>query len=377
MANESANAAKVTVVSTSPIAALREALNKSFPERSALVDGALTALLSKEAMFILGPPGTAKSTICRHLCRALGGNYFETLVTKVSTPDELFGSISIEGLKNNRYERVTQNKLPEAHIAFLDEVFKGSSAILNTLLTITDESRTFYNGGAPVKAPLQVMFGASNEIPQAEELGALWDRFVLRYEVTRIQDDSSMANLFRCGLQVNLPKMTLEQLTLEQEAASKVTMSEDVIRLLIELRKEIHKTGIYISDRRWMQSVRILKAYAHLNGSTVVVADHFEILENVLWQEPAQRKEIRRVISKIANPIGEVIMKVMDGVNEVYENLKNSKITPADAANKVKTAKRHLEKAGNAEATPKLAEAIKKCTELQKHIVKEYLGLDD
>jgi MoxR-like ATPase len=140
----------------STLARLRTELNNSFAERSELIDGALTALISKEAMFILGPPGTAKSTVCRHLCRAIGGKYYETLMNKMTTPDELFGSISINGLKNDKYIRVTDNKLPEAHIAFLDEVFKGSSAILNTLLTITDESRTFYNGG-PVKTPLQCL----------------------------------------------------------------------------------------------------------------------------------------------------------------------------------------------------------------------------
>jgi MoxR-like ATPase len=370
------NQATLKQATNNPIATLRTELNNSFPERRDLVDGALVALLAKEAMFILGPPGTAKSTVCRHLCRAIGGNYFETLVTKVTTPDELFGSISINGLKNDRYERVTTNKMPEAHITFLDEVFKGSSAILNTLLTISDESRTFYNGGTPVKTPLQTMFGASNELPNAEELGALWDRFVLRYEVGRIQNDDAMAELFRNGLQVALTPLSLEQLTLEQVAAASVTIPEDTIKLLIELRKAVHGGGFYVSDRRWMQSTRILKAYAHLNGRTEVQAEDFEILENVLWSQPSERKEVKRLISKVANPVGEVIMKVMDGVLEVFENVKTGRIQPADAANKIKTAKRQLEKSGNPETNPKLKEAIDKCTSIQKTIVHDILGIN-
>jgi MoxR-like ATPase len=360
----------------STLARLRTELNNSFAERSELIDGALTALISKEAMFILGPPGTAKSTVCRHLCRAIGGKYYETLMNKMTTPDELFGSISINGLKNDKYIRVTDNKLPEAHIAFLDEVFKGSSAILNTLLTITDESRTFYNGG-PVKTPLQTMFGASNEIPNAEELGALWDRFVLRYEVARIQSDDSMANLFRNGLQVSITSISMEQLAIEQEAATRVTVPEETIRLLLELRKTVDQAGFFVSDRRWMQSIRILKAFAHLNGSKTVEPEHFDILENVLWNEPAQKKEIRRIINKVANPVGEVIMKVMDGVNEVYENLKQNRIQAADASNKIKTARKQLEKAGDPKANPKLAAAVAKCAEMQQMIIKEILGYDE
>lgn len=355
---------------------IRAAMNKSFAERNDVVDGLLVALLAKEMIFLLGPPGTAKSAVSDALCKALGGNYFNWLISKVTTPDELFGSVSIEGLKQNRYERVTTNKLPEAHIAFLDEIFKGSSAILNTLLPIINE-RKFFNGSSPTKIPLQVLIGASNEIPSSEELGALFDRFALRYEVDRIQSEDAMADLFRNGLQVSIPSMTLEQLEVEQVAAMKLTMSEDVIALLIILRKAINDAGFQVSDRKWMQSVKILKAYAYLNGRTEVDAVDFEILANVLWNEPGKKKEVARIIAKITNPIGEIIMKVLDGVNEVYMNLEASKIQPTDAANKIKTAINQLQKAGDPKNNEKLKCAIDKCRKIQTNILRDHLGFID
>jgi MoxR-like ATPase len=327
-------------------------------------------------IFLLGPPGTAKSAVSDALCRSLGGNYFNWLISKVTTPDELFGSVSIEALKQNRYERVTTNKLPEAHIAFLDEIFKGSSAILNTLLPIINE-RKFFNGSSPTKIPLQVLIGASNEIPSSEELGALFDRFALRYEVDRIQSEDAMAELFRNGLNVEIPSMSLEQLELEQKAAMSLTLSEDVIKLLVKLRKTIHDAGYQVSDRKWMQSVKILKAYAYLNGRSIVDATDFEILANVLWNEPGKKREIARIIAKVANPIGEVIMKVLDSVLEVSANLESGKIQPTDAANKIKTAINHLERAGDSKQNEKLKEAIDKCRKVQRNILQVHLGLSD
>ena len=121
--------------------------------------------------------------------RSAGARYFQWLLTKFTTPEELFGAVSLRGLENDEYRRVTSGKLPEAHIAFLDEVFKASSSILNTLLTIMNE-RIFYNGTEKVRIPLISLFGASNELPSEEdELEALYDRFLLRYVVDYIKED--------------------------------------------------------------------------------------------------------------------------------------------------------------------------------------------
>jgi MoxR-like ATPase len=139
-------------------------------------------VLAGEHVLLLGPPGTAKSALVRAIAQAFGGTYFERLLTKFSTPEELFGPISLKALEQDRYQRVTAGKLPEAEFAFVDEVFKANSAILNSLLTAMNE-RLFHNDGAPTQMPLVALFGASNELPEGKELEALFDRFLLRFDV--------------------------------------------------------------------------------------------------------------------------------------------------------------------------------------------------
>src|SRR5690349_21877038 len=174
-----------TTVAANPLSTIqqfRQELNARFPERRDVIDGALCAVLAGEHVLLLGPPGTAKSALVRALAQAFGGRYFERLLTKFSTPEELFGPISLKALEQDRYARVVSDKLPEAHFAFVDEVFKANSAILNSLLTAMNE-RLFHNDGAPLAMPLVSLFGASNELPDGKELEALFDRFLLRFDV--------------------------------------------------------------------------------------------------------------------------------------------------------------------------------------------------
>ena len=162
---------------------IREELQQMFLERAELIDGALAALLSAQHVMIVGPPGTAKSMLADELCRRIeGASYFQWLLTKFTTPEELFGAVSLKALEADDYRRVTSHKLPEAHIAFLDEVFKASSSILNAILSIINE-RLFHNGRQVTAVPLLSLFGASNELPEDDELLALYDRFLLRFVV--------------------------------------------------------------------------------------------------------------------------------------------------------------------------------------------------
>src|SRR5262245_47630725 len=240
------------------LARVREELNHNFQERAELIDGELCALLSGSHVLIIGPPGTAKSMLSDALCRRIeGANYFQWLLTKFSTPEEIFGAVSLTGLEHDDYRRVTSNKLPEAHIAFLDEIFKANSSILNALLTIINE-RLFHNGRERIRVPLITMFGASNELPDEEELTALYDRFMLRFTVDYIVEEFRFLKMLdgaHSGERTTLSFAALDELRAQTRA---VQVPGGVLAAIAELRRELGRQQIIVSDRRWHNALDVL-----------------------------------------------------------------------------------------------------------------------
>ena len=169
---------------------LRARLGRYFVNKQELVDLMCVCTIAQEPLLLVGPPGTAKSDLVTKFCESLGleGNdYFEYMLTKFTEPSELIGPIDLVRLKSGAYVRKVEGKLPQAQIAFLDEIFKSNSAILNTLLTIINE-RKFYQDGRPVPVSLKMLFAATNAVPEFEELAALRDRFVLKAESLPVKD---------------------------------------------------------------------------------------------------------------------------------------------------------------------------------------------
>ena len=277
---------------------IRSDLKSRYFERDDVIDGAFCALLTGSHLLLIGPPGTAKSQLANEICRKItGARYFQWLLTKFTTPEELFGAVSLKGLENDEYRRVTSGKLPEAHIAFLDEVFKASSSILNTLLTIMNE-RIFYNGTEKVRIPLISLFGASNELPSEEdELEALYDRFLLRYVVDYIKEDFRFLKMLNAENEISVEGViTSEELDSCREEAGRVKLPSNILKLISRIRKDLAKKGITPSDRRYKQSVSLLKSRAYLEGRSEVSEDDLRFLENVLWREPGEKAEIQSVI---------------------------------------------------------------------------------
>jgi len=360
------------------IQALRVALNQQFLERSTLIDGMLTALVSSDPLLMIGPPGTAKSAICRAICQSVQGNYFSWCMSKLTTPEELFGPISLKALEQDRYSRQTTGKLPSADVAFLDEIFKASSATNNTLLTITNE-KEFFNDGKPNPVPLRVLYAASNEVPQGEELAAMYDRFVLKYYVDAVKEDSSVDKLFLGLGKVTMPNISLKEIDALQAVAQNPTMDDvkPVLEPLKIIRRAIENEGILVSDRKWVQSVRILKAYSMLQGHDHIELDDLEILEHVLWSSIEQASKVRKIVSKVSNPLGEKILTVMDGVKEISECVNKGTIDPVEGFKKVKHAAAELKKLLGDGTNSKLKEAHETVKKIQQHIATTHLGLSD
>lgn len=234
-------------------------------EREVLVELIALAAVAEEHVLVIGEPGTAKSEAVRRVARALGGRYFEYLLGRFTEPSELFGPIDLVKLQLGKLETVTSGMLPEADIAFLDEVFVGSTAILNTLLGILNE-RVFRRGSVSIPAPLRICVGASNRLPDDPALAAFADRFLVRSFVSAV-GDSELEALLQAG-RVRPPASQpaslgdLDRLT-QARAQVDLTPAQAALAQAIRL---LRKAGIALTDRRIVRAQNLVAAAAVMSG---------------------------------------------------------------------------------------------------------------
>lgn len=286
--------------------AIRADLNLRILGQPQGVDLFLLAWLGCEHVAFVGPPGEGKTFLAQTALEySEGATHFYWLLNRYTSPDEVMGGLSIKSLKEDRYERVTTNKAPEAEVVILDEVFKANSATLNSLLGLMNERAV---DGKP--AALATMVGLSNEWPRGigsdarqgddDSLGALWDRFLFRYYWTSLDDDDLWLQVATGQLPsksaASLSKEALELLRNQVGVVAAQPLSPRVTEALLSIRSELLIKGIRPSTRRWRKALRALAASAVLRGGSAVSMSDLMLLEHVLWEVPEQRDDVRAVL---------------------------------------------------------------------------------
>lgn len=332
---------------------IKNALNSKFFEREDEVEAILIAILSRQHLLMIGPAGTAKSALSVELSKIVQGTeYFQWLLTRFSTPEEVFGPLSLKDLEQGVYKRNTASKMPEANLVFLDEIFKANSAILNSLLTLINE-RLFYNNGSPVKVPLMSVIGASNEYPEdGEGLEALFDRFLLRFEIDYIADETNFVSMMKGeGQHQPMPSMTMEELVQLQFFTDMVAIPDEVYETLSKIRMELRDEGIRPSDRRFKQSLSVLQAKALINQRQFVKVDDIVILENALWETVDQKDTVSLIVrSHAQDVVTRTIETIQTEAQEVFSSMLKDNSTDAGM-----------------EATQKLKALVADLNKLSKH----------
>jgi MoxR-like ATPase len=280
-------------------------LKDRFVGRDEVIDLIALALVSGEHLFLLGPPGTAKSLLIRQFAQAVRGSYFEYMLTRFSEPNEIFGPIDIAKLRAGTVSTVVTGMLPEAEFAFLDELFNANSAILNNLLTVLNE-RVYRRGAETHRLPLLSLFSASNHLPEDDTLRALFDRFLLRCQVDNLKPD-------------HLPRLLTAGWAMEQNLPTSSTLTADDLRDLtrrlfaVDLRPvldtytqavlRVRDLGIAFSDRRSVKVLKLLAGSALLCGRTHATPSDLWVLRYV-WDRVEQIAPLRSLVQGFLDQAG-------------------------------------------------------------------------
>lgn len=329
-------------------------MNRGIYEKETEISLSLLAALAGESIILLGPPGVAKSMVARQLKTAFrDAQSFEYLMSRFSTPDEIFGPVSIQKLKtSDTYERAVEGYLPTADVVFLDEIWKAGPAIQNTLLTVINE-KIFRNGNREMHLPLKLLVAASNELPaKGEGLEALWDRFVIRIESRPIKLEKNFRAMlleshadfsgstgvlghadFADNADFSDLKITAEEYAEWAEKICKIGVKEEVLDAISAIRKSLRavnvdeaaeRRNIYVSDRRWKNIVRLLRTSAFMQDREEVNICDLLPIYHCLWQEPEERDAIRNIVIRaLFSPFAD---KLLEMKNALAEDIKYHRV---------------------------------------------------
>ncbi|CAL9346606.1 MULTISPECIES: AAA family ATPase [unclassified Streptomyces] len=308
--------------------AIGDELSDRFLERADVVRTLLVTLLAGQHSLVLGPPGTAKSELARELTgRIVGASYWEILLSKFTAPTRMFGPIDVAALARGEYRQVYEGRATTAHVAFIDEIFKCSTAALNETLGYLNE-RIYHpeSGGEPVRCPLIGAITASNELPDGEDSAAIYDRLLVRIEVKYLEDPSNFAALVRSAVsRPAAPRRTTVDLAALQHAVAEdvpaVAVPDGIVDAVCTLRAALRRKELIASDRRWRQAVGLLQASAYLDGRASVAEGDLSVLTHVLWDSPAERPTVEREVLHLVNPDAKEALDLADTIEELEAQL--------------------------------------------------------
>lgn len=327
----------------SKIIELLKRLNDGVFEKEEVIAFTLLSAVAGESIFLLGAPGVAKSLIARRLKYAFkNGTAFEYLMNRFSTPDEIFGPVSIKQLRDeDKYQRVVENYLPSATVAFLDEIWKAGPSIQNALLTILNE-KIYRNGDVIIDpVPMKALIAASNELPsKGEGLEALWDRFLVRIVVGGVQDKQNFNDMISKSLNSysdtvsDSLKISNEEYEKWSKDIDKIEIPENIFNVIHVIRnyidqhnkrKENEDNQIQVSDRRWRKIVRLLRTSAFLNDRNAVDLMDCFLIKNCLWNEteqiPTVSQFVREAIQKHGYSLTLNLTDIKDELKEFWHEV--------------------------------------------------------
>ena len=282
-------------------------------------------VLAKQHMIMVGAPGTAKSLLCRRVGQLVqGAAYFELMLSQLTKPDEVFGPVKLSALEQDVYERDTARYLPGAHIAFLDEVMRSSSAVLNSVLGVMSDRR-YTNGHVVEKCPLWTVLGATNDLPTDTRYAALWDRFLVRQLVQPVASPTALlgaAEALRTHrVQTVFTAADVEQ---AQQEASALPLAQGLLSDYGNVLLELRKKGIPVSERRMAQSLAFLRACAWLDGQSEVTGSQLGYLEHVLWSLPEHVPHIQGALAALRDPHVVILLEAYDECTKAMAYVKEA-----------------------------------------------------
>lgn len=292
-----------------PIKKLKEAqktLNDYFLEREDVIEGLILSLIAKQNVFLLGQASTGKTALSESFIRIVEGEEpFSILVGGFTTPEELFGGLIMDEYVKGNVARNYKNRLPDVRLAFIDELFKANPVFLNTLLGLMHETeRRFFDSGKMIKTPLNMIIGASNELPDEDDgLYPLYDRFGFRFHVKEIKnpDNRKKARLNKVmGIgSPDVPKITPQELEQVQLFARFVDITK-INDVLEEININLRDEGVFPTPRRLEATLKLLQAKAIFEGRNEPIEEDLIIAKNTLWDDPEEIEIVEKVVKKFS-----------------------------------------------------------------------------